>query len=753
MTPQPRGPMARRLAAVRTLEEMDTVLRELAANPRTRWRKSQVLHYLPPQFHEAAQPYFDGERIVAPRLLQRRQSIDAPSLEVALSKAREFEATSTEGGRGREVATPVSRDIEPPTVHSPDDVVGHILSALATEIRRVERESPKRFRLAKGRCVGTIGGQFVYIFRFSSEPELLVPGELTAGRSKVVGRIGRQGERDDEFEVHLAQYLGATVPQATFFVDPSFLLRVVFTQLDRRRDSFDPTSAVAGGLFRRPDEGSIEAWGRPARRGLNAEQEAAIAAARSSLLGYVWGPPGTGKTTTLGHLIRELADAGKRVLILSPYNIAVDEAVLAALRHGTWAPEQVVRFGRISQRVRETGVDLESLLERRAQASGLLRVARELHAAVYSHFDLSETPPPLTVRGCLDGLGAAAIALDRRGAGELIRAIQNAINVLRQAFRAPEGEIVRNAQVVGTTAALSFLSPLIQARSYDHILVDEASVVRTPEALLVALMYGGPLTFFGDPKQLPPIVRERSPETDQWLRRNPFDLAGISKPEHARGACVILTKQNRMAPPIREIVSDLFYDGILEDGVCPAVGRVLLVDTSETPATATTRWIRLSPSKENLVHRTIVSSMLEALRRAHPAASILVLSPFLAQRRAYEKEAITARIPNVRFATVHASQGTESDIVIMDLVVAPGRGRSRFLNDLATPELPNLLNVAMSRAREQLIFVAHWQHLEEAYAACLIRRIVATVAERHGRIVVPASLRLKGVWKHHDSTP
>lgn len=46
-------------------------------------------------------------------------------------------------------------------------------------------------------------------------------------------------------------------------------------------------------------------------------------------MGIVWGPPGTGKTTTLAEMVAALVSAGERVLVLAPTRIASDGACLA----------------------------------------------------------------------------------------------------------------------------------------------------------------------------------------------------------------------------------------------------------------------------------------------------------------------------------------------------------------------------------------------------------------------------------------
>jgi superfamily I DNA and/or RNA helicase len=204
----------------------------------------------------------------------------------------------------------------------------------------------------------------------------------------------------------------------------------------------------------------------------------------------------------------------------------------------------------------------------------------------------------------------------------------------------------------------------------------------------------------------------------------------------------MLTQQYRMAPPIRELVSTYFYDGVLEDGDCPRDGKLALLDTSRSGASMTTRYVRLRPSKVNLVHRTVVSVVVESIVKTSPQASILVLSPFLAQRRAYEAESRSRRWKNVRFATVHASQGTEADVVILDTVLAPGRARPRFLDDLRTPELPNMLNVGLSRAKRGLIVVAHREAIREKLPGRLLERIVDYLAGGGHEVDLPDDLQI-----------
>jgi len=236
--------------------------------------------------------------------------------------------------------------------------------------------------------------------------------------------------------------------------------------------------------------------------------------------------------------------------------------------------------------------------------------------------------------------------------------------------------------------------------------------------------------------------------TERWLARNPFELANISTPADAKGSCVMLKEQHRMAPPIRALVSGLFYQDTLTDGErVPKVGQILVVDTSDTPARATTRMVKLSHSKENLVHRHVIAEVIRAVRRKEPRAGVLVLSPFVAQKRALKREPNTSRLDNVRFETIHTSQGSEREVVILDLVLTGGLrgGRSRMLDDRANPHLANLLNVAASRAQRCLIVIGHCDFLRREYGAGLVGQLLQRSIGAGSYVKVPTDLRCAAV--------
>jgi AAA domain len=152
-----------------------------------------------------------------------------------------------------------------------------------------------------------------------------------------------------------------------------------------------------------------------------------------------------------------------------------------------------------------------------------------------------------------------------------------------------------------------------------------------------------------------------------------------------------------------DICNRIAYDGLMVYGT-PARGPFYGQDTWDDIVAARSEghWI---PAEGEALH-----AMLSRLRDAGiVAGQIRVISPFrkVAAKSADVHEAVFPGVtPDQRkrwVGTVHTMQGKEADVVILVLGGDPARpGARRF----ATEE-PNLLNVAVSRARRRLYVIGN----------------------------------------------
>src|SRR5208283_4397008 len=144
------------------------------------------------------------------------------------------------------------------------------------------------------------------------------------------------------------------IHRATLIIDDTALLRKLAQVLEETAQNparvtplavmtFHPSKSKVGFMTLRPTSALISFDGQPRRI---AEQ------ASGSSLTYIWGPPGTGKTYTIAHLVTALIEAGERVLVSSHTHAAVDQALYEAVKtekgqRGPLAAHSFVEDGKV----------------------------------------------------------------------------------------------------------------------------------------------------------------------------------------------------------------------------------------------------------------------------------------------------------------------------------------------------------------------------------------------------------------------
>ncbi len=396
---------------------------------------------------------------------------------------------------------------------------------------------------------------------------------------------------------------------------------------------------------------------------------------------FLWGPPGTGKTTALGVLAAEYlyANPRARVLLLSTTNQAVDQALVSVDKSLESAGRQALR-------------------------ESIKRIGSRFVASHYAGREhLIPVIDKTLIRQLAEKEATRPDSSDLAVYSSWVEQVESLRAKVQQQNLAVMGSLRLAAMT--TTRAVFTLKDLHLLPPYDLIIFDEASQIGLAHAL--ALMpLGRSHLFAGDPCQLSPIVRSQSRHAQHWLGRSPFAL----KPVTGDSLC-FLDEQSRMASPICSIISHVFYRGELK------VSKKAIEDESWT-AERQCSFGSLNP-EQHVTILTVASegqwsqnyggpiryeSAQEIAQMVADAKSqgrdvtrdVIVLTPFRAQRALIKQQLSKAGIRGVKVSTVHRAQGGEYRVVIFD----PAEGGNRFLE---TEEARRLVNVAISRAQAKIV--------------------------------------------------
>ena len=278
--------------------------------------------------------------------------------------------------------------------------------AVRAELTELEKKgSDQRYELHAGQRVTPEKSPYA-IYRFVLADNTLVP-EDSSGTIEVEGRqfkasvVAHETSRVD-VQIDDAEALGAFVARAILRVDDLALLRKLAEVLEAVASGSEPVSPLTTGIFHPKSNGAgkLPLPAMPALDRVTGEQRTVLEQACASEITFVWGPPGTGKTYVIAHLIAALLARGERVLMTSHTHAAVDQAIYETVKPATPAGStsagplantdlerdgKVVRIGRVTNPKVPEAVRLDSIVERKAQGiqseiSDLQRKAKPLSA-------------------------------------------------------------------------------------------------------------------------------------------------------------------------------------------------------------------------------------------------------------------------------------------------------------------------------------------------------------------------------------
>ncbi|QQQ80521.1 ATP-binding domain-containing protein [Saccharothrix sp. 6-C] len=284
--------------------------------------------------------------------------------------------------------------------------------------------------------------------------------------------------------------------------------------------------------------------------------------------------------------------------------------------------------------------------------------------------------------------------------------------------------------------SLFFVVPVVSttfasyARLFGHLghealgwlLVDEAGQA-TPQNAVGALWRTRRAVVVGDPLQLEPVttlpfraeqaIRSQLGVDERWSasRTSVQRLADRLTPlgtllpdgEGETWVGVPLTVHRRCDQPMFDIVNTIAYDGLMIDGTGEAAGERFAEAYPELPAS---KWIDVV---SNTSQGHWVPEEGEWLDRVLGAladldfdmSEVMVVAPFrdIARRVATRAR----RHPGLVAGTIHTAQGKQADVVVLVLGGDPARPGARRW----AAGKPNLLNVAVSRAKRRLYVIGN----------------------------------------------
>lgn len=232
-----------------------------------------------------------------------------------------------------------------------------LIKALEEEIKKIEKEGlgSYRYQITNGKLIKQEEDNYIYRFITDDIIELPddLPIEVKIADNKVKGCI----VTIVGFEVTIAlnRDLGQFIPSAILLCSAKYLVEKIKSVLQdinevNSKFNYEIVEKLFG--FKTPSINKDIGTFQSCNFSINAEQKEAILRSLKNEILFIWGPPGTGKTTTLGGIIDSYLNRNKvnKILVLSHTNIATDKAakeVIKKIRKEFLLDGKIIRFGNI----------------------------------------------------------------------------------------------------------------------------------------------------------------------------------------------------------------------------------------------------------------------------------------------------------------------------------------------------------------------------------------------------------------------
>lgn len=317
--------------------------------------------------------------------------------------------------------------------------------------------------------------------------------------------------------------------------------------------------------------------------------------------------------------------------------------------------------------------------------------------------------------------------------------------------RADTLELLRTTPIfVATIASMQGKKELFELKNFDTVIVDEASQIL--EVQIVGLLTKfNRFILIGDHMQLPAVSAQTELEANiqsDRLRKLKITQLNMSfferlylqcKSQHWDEAFTMLELQGRMHQQIMDYPARMFYEGqlsILPDGLNARQKRNYqdlfkvtstkfqnLLSTHRTIFVPSNLSENIIGSKTNFLEAELIAKLVQAIYNlykenglAWTEMSLGVITPFRAQIALIKQQFLTHSLPAVNQITVDTAeryQGGARDIIILSTVITDA-GQLSQISSVTEQGADRKLNVALTRAKEQIILVGNPDALTES---------------------------------------
>lgn len=633
-------------------------------------------------------------------------------------------------------------------------VLQQAIEAIEKEIVAV-RETPSTDVLFNG-TLEKISGEFIYTFETQNKG-LRFAEEIRAKIDSKEHKVHPVEFKDKKVRLEFPENVGSKIEEVFLEWENDFVLKKMEEHLFKLQDKAEEIPQLKALLqpeeHFKEQERSAEIKVDDLRN--DAQKEAIEKSLKNNIL-YVWGPPGTGKTATLGYIVANLLHQNKRVLFVSNTNRAVDVGLLSVidalyeispgfdLQNTTRYGEAALDDARLEDILFEHQVKakLDGRKADAVQLSNLLSNYEKLQETVDDMMRNGEEVPEKLDLECQ----LAGNKVDEHGGVESIEIEIDRLLNLNERYE------LKKKQLVATTLAKVCTSELFYNISYDAVVVDEGSMAGIPYMLLMAAKSKQHLVVAGDPMQLPPIAITNHPKSRDFLEQDIFTFVSKSQSTedlfnwhdfNPKFTC-FFDVQYRMNDDLAGVISSVFYEGRLRSGK-PADGRILdgsvasvaLIDTAKYNPVLEQETGERGFKPINEVHHRLIEESVKRLTKNHAAEDIGIIVPFRNSVYKVRNHLWEKGYRDIEVGTIHTFQGREKSVIIFDTVMSGEWQNGGMRHYSVRPfdekknglSVPRLLNVAFSRSKELLVIIADMQHIQKVYGNKFLGRLLGSVKE------------------------